>query len=97
VSALNIDGYPGAMGFLPATFPQILPVRVFRIDLSTGELARGSDGLCIPCNPGEVGQIAGKIMKGKLHTSEYVVSVGSGKQHQQAAAIVLLTTSTLRW
>ena len=62
-SIMNIDGHPGSVGFLPVTIPQALPMRVFKLDLCSGELARGSDGYCIPCNPGEIGQIAGKIEK----------------------------------
>ena len=63
ISLINLDSYPGAMAFLPVTVPQVLPIRVFKIDLSTGELVRGPDGLCITCSPGEIGQIAGRIEK----------------------------------
>ena len=63
ISLMNTEGYPGAMGFIPVTLPQILPIQIFKIDLSTGELARGPDGFCMLCNPGEIGQIAGKIIK----------------------------------
>ena len=64
VGRVNIEEQPGAIGFLPVTFPQLSPVRLFKMDPFSGELLRGSDGLCIPCNPGEVGQIAGKIAPG---------------------------------
>ena len=80
VSLMNIDGYPGAMGFLPVTAPQILPMRILKIDLSSGELVRGSEGLCIPCSPGDIGQLAGKIVKRKYtlynNTCSFCIFIG---------------------
>ena len=63
VSLMNIPGHPGAMGFLPVIAAQVLPIKIFKMDLSTGELMRDSNGMCIPCAPGEIGQIAGRIDK----------------------------------
>ena len=72
ISLMNTEGYPGAMGFIPVTLPQVLPIQIFKIDLSTGELDRGSDGFCIPCYPGEIGQIAGKIVRGELTIGPFI-------------------------
>ncbi|CAB3995420.1 long-chain fatty acid transport 4-like [Paramuricea clavata] len=82
ISLINLDSYPGAMAFLSVTVPQALPIRVFKIDLSTGELVRGPDGLCIPCSPGEIGQIAGRIEKRNVarHFDGYVNKQASQKK-----------------
>ena len=61
IFAGNLEGYPGAIGYYPVTFPNILPFRVLKMDPVSGELLRGSDGLCVVCNPGEIGQLAGWI------------------------------------
>ncbi|XP_028407578.1 long-chain fatty acid transport protein 4-like [Dendronephthya gigantea] len=63
VNFANLDGYPGAIGSLPVIASPLSPTakRLFKIDPLSGELARNSDGLAIPCNPGEVGQVAGLI------------------------------------
>ena len=66
IFAINLEGRPGAVGHYPPTFPQLLPIRIFKMNTVTGELLRGADGLCIPCNPGETGQIAGRIDAGKF-------------------------------
>ncbi|XP_028407577.1 long-chain fatty acid transport protein 4-like [Dendronephthya gigantea] len=68
VSSRNVDGYPGAIGSLPVIASSLSPTatRLFKIDPLSGELARNSDGLAIPCNPGEVGQIAGRINNRKV-------------------------------
>ena len=61
IFAVNLEGYPGAIGYFPVTFLNLLPFRILKMDPVSGELLRGSDGLCIKCNPGEIGQIAGWI------------------------------------
>uniref|UniRef100_A0A914Q9W9 Uncharacterized protein n=1 Tax=Panagrolaimus davidi TaxID=227884 RepID=A0A914Q9W9_9BILA len=39
------------------------PVRLIKIDESTGEVLRRSDGLCFPCRPGETGAMVSTIRK----------------------------------
>lgn len=58
---ININNKTGAIGFLPRYAPKnIYPVGLLKID-EEGNLLRGTDGLCIPCKPGEPGIFVGKI------------------------------------
>ncbi|KAI6202187.1 Long-chain fatty acid transport protein 4 [Aphelenchoides besseyi] len=60
---VNIDGKVGACGFLPISplTSRMHPVRLIKVDESTGEVIRGSDGLCVPCRPGETGAMVSTI------------------------------------
>ncbi|KAB7496745.1 Long-chain fatty acid transport protein 1 [Armadillidium nasatum] len=58
---MNIEGKPGACGFLSVLFPMFYPARLIRVDPETGEAIRDSRGLCIVCKPGEPGEFVGKI------------------------------------
>lgn len=64
--AANLDNKPGSCGFMTIVLPKwlskkIYPVALIKCDQDTGEPTRDKDGLCIPCDPGEVGQFVGKI------------------------------------
>ena len=37
---------------------------MFRVDKETGAVLRGSNGLCITCEPGEVGEMVGLVRAG---------------------------------
>lgn len=50
---MNIEGKPGACGFVPIVLRHVLPVYLIKIDEETGEPLRDSNGLCIMCKPGE--------------------------------------------
>ncbi|XP_046845148.1 long-chain fatty acid transport protein 4-like [Xenia sp. Carnegie-2017] len=63
VGLVNLDGHSGAIGFIPV-ISSVPIVKIFKVEMGTGQLLRGSDGFCIPCKPGEIGQIAGKIVAG---------------------------------
>ena len=52
------------MGFISILFPFILPLYVIRVEADTGEPLRGPDGLAIECQPGEPGEMVGRIDKG---------------------------------
>lgn len=39
------------------------PVRLIKVDESTGEVVRQSNGLCIPCRPGETGAMVSTIRR----------------------------------
>ena len=54
----------GAVGFISVLFPFLLPLGIVKIDEDTGEPVRGSDGLAIPCEYGEAGELVGRIDKG---------------------------------
>ena len=54
----------GAVGFISILFPFILPLYVIKVDEDSGEPLRGPDGLAIECQPGEPGEMVGRIEKG---------------------------------
>uniref|UniRef100_A0A7E4V5Z6 Very long-chain fatty acid transport protein n=1 Tax=Panagrellus redivivus TaxID=6233 RepID=A0A7E4V5Z6_PANRE len=62
---VNIDGKVGACGFLPISplTSKMHPVRLLKIDEASGDVIRRSDGLCIPCRPGETGAMVSTIRK----------------------------------
>ncbi|KAK5976546.1 Long-chain fatty acid transport protein 4 [Trichostrongylus colubriformis] len=65
---VNIDNHVGSCGFFPI-YPHIgglYPVRLIKVDQETGELIRDAKGLCIPCRPGELGEMVGVIKKKDL-------------------------------
>ncbi|VDM78794.1 unnamed protein product [Strongylus vulgaris] len=60
---VNIDNHVGSCGFFPI-YPYIgafYPIRLIKVDQETGELIRDENGLCIPCRPGELGEMVGVI------------------------------------
>ncbi|KAK2815878.1 hypothetical protein Q5P01_026345 [Channa striata] len=59
-SLINIDGKVGACGFSSRILSRFYPVTLIRVQ-ENGELLRDSQGLCIPCLPGEPGMIVGHI------------------------------------
>ncbi|CAI5454641.1 unnamed protein product [Caenorhabditis angaria] len=62
---VNLDNKKGACGFMPI-YPMIgslYPVRLIKVDEETGELVRDKKGLCVPCRPGELGEMVGVIKK----------------------------------
>ncbi|XP_042341828.1 long-chain fatty acid transport protein 1-like [Plectropomus leopardus] len=61
-SLLNIDGKVGACGFNSRILPSFYPIRLVRVEEEeNGELLRDSQGLCVPCLPGEPGMLVGRI------------------------------------
>ncbi|RWS27787.1 Long-chain fatty acid transport protein 1-like protein, partial [Leptotrombidium deliense] len=67
-SIFNFDNKEGACGFVPVCSPKFIRKMFFRatfikVDVDTGEPIRHTDGLCISCEPGEIGMIVGKIDK----------------------------------
>jgi fatty-acyl-CoA synthase len=59
VALQNLDNRPGSVGKPHAMLEDT--VALARIDLGTGALVRGSDGLCIACDDGEPGELLGKV------------------------------------
>lgn len=60
---VNLDNHVGSCGFMPI-YPHIgafYPVRLIKVDRATGELERDKNGLCVPCVPGETGEMVGVI------------------------------------
>jgi len=61
VSMLNYDGTVGAVGRVPDYLEWMLPSRVIRFDVESEMPVRGPDGLCIECEPDEIGETVGGI------------------------------------
>ncbi|XP_067825962.1 long-chain fatty acid transport protein 4 [Heptranchias perlo] len=59
----NFDNKVGACGFNSRILPFVYPIRLVKVDENTMELIRGRDGVCIPCKPGEPGQLVGRIVQ----------------------------------
>uniref|UniRef100_A0A8C7JM54 Very long-chain fatty acid transport protein n=1 Tax=Oncorhynchus kisutch TaxID=8019 RepID=A0A8C7JM54_ONCKI len=59
----NFGNMTGACGFNSQILPFIYPIRLVKVDEETMELTRGPDGVCIPCKPGEPGQLVGRIIQ----------------------------------
>lgn len=60
-SIANMDGKVGACGFNSRILPSVYPIQLVKVNEESMELVRNSNGLCIPCRPGEPGLLVGKI------------------------------------
>ncbi|XP_030331077.1 long-chain fatty acid transport protein 1 isoform X3 [Strigops habroptila] len=60
-SVANLDGKVGACGFNSRILPSFYPIQLVKVNEDTMELSRDSQGLCIPCRPGEPGLLVGQI------------------------------------
>ncbi|WP_337187459.1 long-chain-acyl-CoA synthetase [Phenylobacterium sp.] len=61
VSLFNFDGKEGAIGRVPKWMRGKVNIRLVQYDVEAESVIRGTDGLCIECGPGQVGQCIGKI------------------------------------
>ncbi|XP_053329615.1 long-chain fatty acid transport protein 4 [Spea bombifrons] len=59
----NFDNNVGSCGFNSRILPFVYPIRLMKVNEETMELIRNPDGLCIPCKPGEPGQLVGRIIQ----------------------------------
>ncbi|KAG7311656.1 hypothetical protein JYU34_002710 [Plutella xylostella] len=57
---VNIDGKPGAIGFVSRIIPQVYPIAIIKVD-QQGEPVRDSQGLCQLAEAEEPGVFIGKI------------------------------------
>ncbi|KAJ8726236.1 hypothetical protein PYW07_000934 [Mythimna separata] len=57
----NVDGTPGAIGFVSRIFPKVYPIAIIKVNQETGEPIRDSRGLCQLAEPNEPGVFIGKI------------------------------------
>merc|ERR1719400_1277942 len=60
----NFSNKVGAVGFISVLFPFLLPLGLVKVDEETREPLRTEDGLCIPCEFGEPGELVGRIDRG---------------------------------
>ncbi|KFM59377.1 Long-chain fatty acid transport protein 4, partial [Stegodyphus mimosarum] len=58
----NMFGKVGAVGFVSRILFWLYPVRLIKVDPETGKPLRNAQGLCIQCQPGEPGEMVGKIV-----------------------------------
>jgi fatty-acyl-CoA synthase len=56
-----VEGRPGAIGRIPPLLAHRFPAAIIRIDPELGNPVRTTDGRCIPCARGEVGEAVGRI------------------------------------
>jgi len=61
---INIDNKVGAVGFASRILPSFYPVTLIKVDEVTGEPVRDRLGMCVHCEPGQPGELVGKIVKG---------------------------------
>ncbi len=61
VSVFNFDGKPGSIGRVPSYLKKQINIRLVRFDPDTEMPERGSNGRCIDCKPGEIGEAIGII------------------------------------
>ena len=62
IALFNFDSRPGAIGRIPKWAEKRFVVKVVRFDVENEKPMRDADGRCIPCKPGEIGEIIGEII-----------------------------------
>ena len=62
IALFNFDSCPGAVGRIPKWAEKRFVVKVVRYDVENEKPMRDADGHCIPCQPGESGEIIGEII-----------------------------------
>jgi len=62
IALMNYDGSVGAVGRIPGYAKKTFNVEIVKFDVENEEPVRGADGMCIKCEPGEVGEAIGKIV-----------------------------------
>jgi fatty-acyl-CoA synthase len=60
-SLFNLEGKPGAIGWIPPFLAHRLPVALVRMDPDTEKPLRGADGFCFRCATNEIGEALGMI------------------------------------
>ncbi len=63
VSLFNFEGKRGAIGRIPWFMAHRFPTKLVKFDIEAEQPVRNAQGLCIPCEPNEVGEAVGKILK----------------------------------
>ncbi|KAK7095529.1 long-chain fatty acid transport protein 1-like [Littorina saxatilis] len=61
---INFENKVGAVGFTTRIAPILYPVTLVKVDPASGEVIRDKKGVCVHAQPGELGELAGKIVKG---------------------------------
>jgi fatty-acyl-CoA synthase len=87
VSLFNFDGKEGAIARAPRYLRSRMNVRLIRFDVEAEAPVRGTNGLCIECRPGEVGECVGEI--GRDVRSAYVGYADRGASEKKVLHDVL--------
>lgn len=58
---INIDNRVGAVGFNSVIAPNFYPIRLIKVDRSTGDIERDDNGMAIACQSGTPGELVGKV------------------------------------
>ncbi|CAG5115530.1 unnamed protein product, partial [Candidula unifasciata] len=61
---VNFENRVGAVGFGTRIAPFLYPITLVKVDPETNEVLRDKNGVCIKAEPGEPGELVGKIVKG---------------------------------
>ena len=61
VSMFNFDGREGAIGRAPKWLRNRFNIRLVRFDVESETPIRGTDGFCVECGPGQIGECIGQI------------------------------------
>jgi len=77
---LNNTGKVGAVGYNSVLLPWVYPIKLVRVDKETGEMLRGPDGLSIACQPGELGELVGKVKSDAMHKFDGYVNQQATKK-----------------
>jgi len=63
VTMFNFEGKEGAVGRIPWFLAHRFPTKVVRFDVELQQPVRNQQGFCIECDPGEPGEVIGRILK----------------------------------
>ncbi|UMY15550.1 long-chain-acyl-CoA synthetase [Methylobacterium organophilum] len=70
VSLYNVEGKVGAVGRVPPFMAQRSPALIVRHDMETGLPLRDAAGRCVPADPGETGELLGRLSAKAEHSFE---------------------------
>lgn len=81
VSMFNFDGREGAIGRAPKWLRKRFNIRLAQFDVEAERPIRGTNGFCIECGPGQIGECIGKIGgDARAEYSGYVDKAASEKK-----------------
>jgi fatty-acyl-CoA synthase len=82
-SLYNVEGKIGAIGRVPSFLAHRFPLALVKFDAATGKPARGTDGCCIRCRAGEIGEAIGRIRNKVSHAGGEFEGYTDAEQSEQ--------------
>ncbi|MDP2621971.1 MAG: long-chain-acyl-CoA synthetase [Hyphomicrobiales bacterium] len=70
VVLFNLDGKAGTVGRIPTYLRNRFVTEIIRFDLEKEVPVRGEDGFCIHAEPGEIGEVIGKVVNDPARPSQ---------------------------